>query len=179
LAVKEDCPGQRAETEYMQDMIDRFVTWAQLRPDVRAGVVLGSWARDDMPADNLFVKTIVSVSMILVALFSIHSICQAATIRGSVKEIHSGAGKASAANEVTVTLYRGGLGSSDLQKVEAFRTGIDGLYQFENIPKGEYTIHVQDPNVKEPNWGPAAYQRVSVADDNAVIELEPTVIDYK
>jgi aminoglycoside 6-adenylyltransferase len=37
----------------MQDMIDRFVTWAQLRPDVRAGVVLGSWARDDMPADNL------------------------------------------------------------------------------------------------------------------------------
>jgi aminoglycoside 6-adenylyltransferase len=37
----------------MQDMIDRFVTWAQLRPDVRAGVVLGSWARNDMPADNL------------------------------------------------------------------------------------------------------------------------------
>jgi hypothetical protein len=44
-----------------------------------------------------------------------------------------------------------------------------GLYHFENIPKGEYTIHVQDPNVKEPNWGPAAYRRVSVADDNAVI----------
>jgi aminoglycoside 6-adenylyltransferase len=37
----------------MQDMIDRFVTWAQRRPDVRAGVVLGSWARNDMPADNL------------------------------------------------------------------------------------------------------------------------------
>jgi hypothetical protein len=76
-------------------------------------------------------------------------------------------------------VYRGALGSSDLKIVETFRTGIDGLYHFENIPKGEYTIHVQDPNVKEPNWGPAAYRRVSVADDNAVIELEPTVIDYK
>jgi len=91
--------------------------------------------------------------MIMLALFSIHSICKSATIRGSVKEIHSGAGKASAANQVTVTLYRGVLGVSDLQKVETIRTDIDGLYHFENIPKGEYTIHVQDPNVKEPNWG--------------------------
>jgi hypothetical protein len=117
--------------------------------------------------------------MILLALFSIHSICKAATIRGSVMEIHSGAGKASPANQVTVTLFRGVLGSADLQAVETFRTGIDGLYHFENIPKGEYTIHVQDPNVKEPNWGPAAYRRVSAPDDNALIELEPTVIDYK
>ena len=126
-----------------------------------------------------FVKKFLSVSMILVALFSIPSIGKAATIRGSVMEIHSGAGKASPANQVTVTLFRGNLGSSDLKKVETFQTRIDGLYHFENIPKGEYTIHVQDPNVKEPNWGPAAYRRVSVADDNAVIELEPTVIDYK
>jgi aminoglycoside 6-adenylyltransferase len=37
----------------MQDMVDRFVTWAQSRPDVRAGVILGSWARNDMPADNM------------------------------------------------------------------------------------------------------------------------------
>ena len=37
----------------MQDMIDCFVTWAQLRPDVRAGVVLGSWVRNDIPPDNL------------------------------------------------------------------------------------------------------------------------------
>ena len=117
--------------------------------------------------------------MILLALFSIPSICKAATIRGSVMEIHSGAGRAFAATQVTVTLYRGVLGSSDLQKVGTFRTGIDGFYHFENIPKGEYTIHVQDPNVKEPNWGPAAYRRVSVADDNAVIELDPTIIDYK
>ena len=126
-----------------------------------------------------FVKKILSVCMILLALFSIPSICKAATIRGSVMEIHSGAGRAAAANGVTVTLYRGVLGSFDLQKVETFRTGIDGLYHFENIPKSEYTIHVQDPNVKEPNWGPSAYRRVSVADDNAVIELDPTVIDYK
>ena len=130
-------------------------------------------------ATKLFVKKILSVSMILLALLSIPSICKAATIRGSVMEIHSGAGRASPATQVTVTLYRGVLGSSDLQKVETFRTAIDGLYHFENIPKGEYTVHVQDPNVKDPNWGPAAYRRVSLADDNAVIELEPTVIDYK
>jgi hypothetical protein len=94
-------------------------------------------------------------------------------------EIHSGAARASAANQVTVTLYRGAPGSSDLQKIETFQTGADGLYHFDNIPKGEYTIHVQDPNVKEANWGPAAYRRVNIADDNAVIELGPTVIDYK
>jgi hypothetical protein len=94
-------------------------------------------------------------------------------------EIHYGAGRAAGAEQVTVTLYRGVLGSSDLQKVETFRTGIDGLYHFENIPKGEYTIHVQGPNVKEPDWGPAAYRRVTVADDDAVIELDPTIIDYK
>jgi hypothetical protein len=129
--------------------------------------------------ENVFVKKIFLAPVILLALFSIHSICKAATIRGSVKEIHSGAGRAAAANQVTVTLYRGVLGSSDLQNVETFRTGIDGLYHFENIPKGEYTLHVQDPNVKEPNWGPAAYRRVSVADGNAVIELDPTIIDYK
>jgi hypothetical protein len=122
------------------------------------------------------VKKILSVSL---ALFAIHSVGQSATIRGSVKEIHSGAGKASPANQVTVTLYQGVLGSSDFQKVETLQSDIDGLYHFENIPKGEYTIHVQDPNVKEPSWGPAAYRRVSVSDDNAIIELDPTVIDYK
>ena len=37
----------------MRDMIDRFLTWAKRRPDVRAGVILGSWARNDMPADNM------------------------------------------------------------------------------------------------------------------------------
>jgi hypothetical protein len=125
-----------------------------------------------------FVKTILSV-LVLLLLFAIHSICQAATIRGSVMEIHSGAARASAANQVTVTLYRGAPGSSGLQKVETVQTGADGLYHFDNIPKGEYTIHVQDPNVKEPNWGPAAYRRVSVTDDSAVVELDPTIIDYK
>ena len=94
-------------------------------------------------------------------------------------EIHSGAARASAANLVTVTLYRRVPGSSDLQKVETFQTAADGLYHFDNIPKGEYIIHIQDPNVKEPNWGPAAYRRVTVSDDNAVIDLEPTIIDYK
>jgi hypothetical protein len=126
-----------------------------------------------------FVKKILSGSIFLLAFFSISSICKATTIRGSVVEIHTGAGRASAANQVTVTLYRGVLGNSDLQKVETFRTGIDGLYHFESLPKGEYTIHVQDPNLKEPNWGPAAYRRVSVADDKAMIQLDPTVIDYK
>jgi aminoglycoside 6-adenylyltransferase len=37
----------------MQDIVDRFVTWAQGRPDVRAGVILGSWARNETPADHL------------------------------------------------------------------------------------------------------------------------------
>ena len=131
------------------------------------------------PPERRRLEKDLSVSIILLALFSIPSICKAATIRGSVMEIHSCAGRASPATQVTVTLYRGVLGSSDLQKVETFRTAIDGLYHFENIPKGEYTVHVQDPNVKDPNWGPAAYRSVSLADDNAVIELEPTVIDYK
>jgi hypothetical protein len=137
---------------------------------IQAGLVLGR------VLERVFVKRIRSVPVLL-ALFAIHSICQAATIRGRVMEIHSGAARASAANLVTVTLYRGG--SSNLQKVETFQTGDDGLYHFDNIPKGEYTIHVQDPNVKEANWGPAAYRRVTVPDDNAVMELAPTIIDYK
>ena len=124
-----------------------------------------------------FVKKILLASVILLALFLIPS--KAATIRGSVMEIHTGAGRAAPATQVTVTLYRGVPGSGDLQRVKTFRTGIDGLYHFENTLKGEYTIHVQDPNVKEPDWGPAAYRRVSVADENAIIELDPTVIDYK
>jgi hypothetical protein len=40
-----------------------------------------------------FVKKILSVSVILLALFSIPSICESATIRESVMEIHSGAGR--------------------------------------------------------------------------------------
>jgi hypothetical protein len=136
-----------------------------------------------LPRDGLpiffkpFVKLVLPALTVLLALFWTPSICQAATIRGRVMEIHSGAARASAANLVTVTLYR--RGGSDLQKVETFQTGADGMYHFDNIPKGEYTVHVQDPNVKEANWGPAAYRRVTVPDDNAVIELEPTIIDYK
>jgi hypothetical protein len=37
----------------MRDKIDRFLTWARRRPDVRAGVILGSWARSEVPADNM------------------------------------------------------------------------------------------------------------------------------
>jgi aminoglycoside 6-adenylyltransferase len=37
----------------MRNMIHRFITWGQRRPDVRAGVILGSWARNEMPADNM------------------------------------------------------------------------------------------------------------------------------
>jgi hypothetical protein len=55
-------------------------------------------------------------SMILLALFSIPPISKATTIRGSVMEIHYGAGRAAGAEHVTVTLYRRVLGSSDLQK---------------------------------------------------------------
>ena len=52
-----------------------------------------------------FVKKILSVFMSLLALFSIPSICKAATIGGSVMEIHSGAARASAENQVTVTSF--------------------------------------------------------------------------
>jgi hypothetical protein len=58
--------------------------------------------RSDWGPFAMFVKKILSVSMILLALFSIPSICKAATIRGSVMEIHSGAGRASPATQVTV-----------------------------------------------------------------------------
>jgi aminoglycoside 6-adenylyltransferase len=37
----------------MRDKIDAFLTWAKRRPDVRAGVILGSWARNEMLADNM------------------------------------------------------------------------------------------------------------------------------
>ena len=37
----------------MHDMIERLLTWAKHRPDVRAGVILGSWDRNDTPADNM------------------------------------------------------------------------------------------------------------------------------
>src|ERR1700747_2083423 len=37
----------------MRDKIDRFSAWAKRRPDVRAGVILGSWARSETPADNM------------------------------------------------------------------------------------------------------------------------------
>jgi hypothetical protein len=54
-----------------------------------------------------FVKKILSVSMILLALFSIPSICEAATISGSVMEIHSGAGRAAGAEQVSaVPIFR-------------------------------------------------------------------------
>ena len=33
-------------------LIQRFVTWAQAQPDVRAAVIIGSRARDDHPADE-------------------------------------------------------------------------------------------------------------------------------
>jgi hypothetical protein len=116
---------------------------------------------------------------IMLGLFAVSSVSSAGTIRGSVMEIHYGAARASAANQVTVTLYRGTQGSAEFQQIGTFRTGEDGLYHFENVPKGEYTVHVQDPNVKDPNWGPAAYRRVTVADDSAAVELDPTIIDYK
>ena len=64
-----------------------------------------------------------------------------ATIRGTVMEIHWGAGKASAANGYEVTLYRGVRGTSDFEKIAMVRTEIDGSFHFENLAKGEYTLH--------------------------------------
>src|SRR5262245_45264655 len=41
----------RITTAYEQ-LIDRFVAWAQAQPDIRAAIVLGSRARTDRPADE-------------------------------------------------------------------------------------------------------------------------------
>jgi aminoglycoside 6-adenylyltransferase len=37
----------------MQDLMDRFTTWALNQADVRSAIVVGSWARADEPADNM------------------------------------------------------------------------------------------------------------------------------
>jgi len=36
----------------MKQLEERFVAWAQTRPDIRAAIVVGSWARVDHPADE-------------------------------------------------------------------------------------------------------------------------------
>jgi aminoglycoside 6-adenylyltransferase len=37
----------------MQDLIERFTSWALDQTDVRSAIIVGSWARVDRPADNL------------------------------------------------------------------------------------------------------------------------------
>jgi aminoglycoside 6-adenylyltransferase len=39
-------------TQAYQQLLDRFVAWAQTQPDIRAAIVLGSRARADRPADE-------------------------------------------------------------------------------------------------------------------------------
>jgi hypothetical protein len=102
-----------------------------------------------------------------------------ATIRGKVMEIHWGAGKASAANGYEVTLYRGMRETSDFEKIAMVRTEIDGSFHFENLAKGEYTLHTENPIDRKPDWGPGAYRHVSVVDDKQEVELDPTIVDLK
>jgi aminoglycoside 6-adenylyltransferase len=47
------CSGREIVALAMQDVMDRLVTWAEDRSDGRAGIVLGSWARNEKPADDL------------------------------------------------------------------------------------------------------------------------------
>ena len=45
-----------------EDLLDRFLAWARLRPDVRAVIVVGSCARTDHPADAFSDLDLVVVS---------------------------------------------------------------------------------------------------------------------
>ena len=44
--------GMKQAQAPMKQLEDRFVAWAQTRPDIRAAIVVGSWARVDHPADE-------------------------------------------------------------------------------------------------------------------------------
>ena len=103
-------------------------------------------------------------------------VCQAGTIRGRLVEIHNGAGVASPAEGITVTLYQR-VGLKDT-KIESIITGDDGLYHFSNLTKGYYKVHVENPSTKEANWGLGAIREVELKDENTEVALDPTVITF-
>src|ERR1700761_3290537 len=122
-------------------------------------------------------KTIPFVFLTFFFILAFDFRSSAASVSGKVVEIHYGAGTASPADQVNVTLYRMNsyLDRPDGPKLGSFITKIDGLFRFENISKGEYMLRVQ--GVK--SWGPELDRRISILRDDEAVEPETIVIDYK
>ena len=126
-------------------------------------------------------KTIAIVFLTLLFILAFDSRSSAASVSGKVVEIHYGAGTANPANQVIVTLYRMNryLDRPDGPKLGSFITKIDGLFHFENIPKGEYMLRVQGAKSWGPELGPELDRRISILRDDEAVEPETIVIDYK
>ncbi|MBV9874675.1 MAG: hypothetical protein JO025_08100 [Verrucomicrobia bacterium] len=126
-------------------------------------------------------KTIPFVFLTLFFILPFDSRSSAASVSGKVVEIHYGAGTSNPAYQVTVTLYRMNtyLDRPDGPKVASFITKIDGLFHFENIPKGEYLLRVQGVKSWGPDLGPELDKRISILKDDEAVEPETIVIDYK
>jgi Carboxypeptidase regulatory-like domain len=112
-------------------------------------------------------------ALVSLALLIFPALTNAGTIRGRVMATHESAGRAFAVAQVTVILYRGAPGSSAFQPVSQTSTGSDGLYSFEDVPKGEYSVQIRHPKVK-----PDSYQRVTVSDETAVTPAGVFVIEF-
>jgi hypothetical protein len=126
-------------------------------------------------------KTIPFVFSTLVVVLAFASRSAAGSINGKVVEIHYGAGAANPASQVVVTLYRMNkyLDRPDGPKLGSFITKIDGLFRFENIPKGEYLLRVQGARSWGPELGPELDRRISIRSDDEAVEPDTIVLDYK
>jgi hypothetical protein len=126
-------------------------------------------------------KTILFVFLTLFFILAFDSRSSAASVSGKVVEIHYGAGTSNPADQVIVTLYRMNqyLDRPDGPKLGSFITKIDGLFRFDNIPKGEYLLRVQGVKSWGPELGPELDKRISILRDDEAVEPETIVIDYK
>jgi hypothetical protein len=126
-------------------------------------------------------KIILFVFLTLVFILAFDSRSSAASVSGKVVEIHYGAGTSNPADQVIVTLYRMNqyLDRPDGPKVASLTTKIDGLFHFDNIPKGEYLLRVRGVKSWGPELGPEVDRRISILTDDAAVEPETIVIDYK
>jgi len=126
-------------------------------------------------------KTIPFVFLTLFFILAFDSRSSAASVSGKVVEIHYGAGTSNPATQVIVTLYRMNqyLDRPDGPKLASFITKNDGLFHFENIPKGEYMLRVQGVKSWGPDLGPELDRRISILRDDEAVEPETIVIDYK
>jgi hypothetical protein len=126
-------------------------------------------------------KTTLVAFLTLFSILAVDSRSSAASVSGKVVEIHYGAGAANPANQVVVTLYRMNkyLDRPDGPKLGGFITKADGLFHFENIPKGEYLLRVQGVKSWGPELGPELDRRITILRDDEAVESETIVLDYK